>query len=275
MLADLPEAADQLKASLALSNRLGHALFQSETAELLGLLHFFLGRWDEAERYAGKAVEINETAGLPDGRLVLVLLLASRGELDEAAQQLTTLDAMTDTDDPGRAAALDIARGITALARGGPEVALAAVVGVTHETFRTSGMLSDGFRLAWPLAMEAALAASRVDEAESLLALVADAPRGHVPPYLRAQLARCRALAAAARGDHDSVEVDLRHAVDAFRELGYPYWLARVQSDLGSWLVDQGRADEAEPLLTEAAETFTRLGALPDLDRLKPTAATG
>ena len=35
----------------------------------------------------------------------------------------------------------------------------------------------------------------------------------------------------------------------------------------GEWLGEQGRADEAEPLLAEAREIFERLGATPWLER--------
>jgi chaperonin cofactor prefoldin len=120
------------------------------------------------------------------------------------------------------------------------------------------------------MALEATLIAGDVDEAQSLLAIVADAPPGHVPPYLRAQLSRYRALAAIARAVSTSqIEADLRSAADALRELGYLYWLARAQADLGRWLAGEGRSAEAEPMLSEAHEVLTELGALPDLERLR------
>jgi hypothetical protein len=52
------------------------------------------------------------------------------------------------------------------------------------------------------------------------------------------------------------------------RELGYPYWLAVAQTDLGEWLISQGRSGEAEPLLDEAADVLRRLGAAPALARV-------
>ncbi|MEJ7708068.1 MAG: hypothetical protein WKF82_12855 [Nocardioidaceae bacterium] len=76
-----------------------------------------------------------------------------------------------------------------------------------------SECVAEGFRLGWPLALEASLAAGRLDDAQHLLALVADAPKGHVPPYLRAQLARYTALVHAAQDQHDTVEADLRQAI--------------------------------------------------------------
>jgi hypothetical protein len=44
-------------------------------------------------------------------------------------------------------------------------------------------------------------------------------------------------------------------------------WLAVTQLEHGEWLVGQGRADDAEPLLAEARETFERLSAKPWLER--------
>jgi hypothetical protein len=40
----------------------------------------------------------------------------------------------------------------------------------------------------------------------------------------------------------------------------------------GEWLVETGRAGEAEPLLGEARETFERLEAAPWLERLETVA---
>ena len=51
-----------------------------------------------------------------------------------------------------------------------------------------------------------------------------------------------------------------------------PSWLALTLLEQGEWLVEQGRADEAEPLLGEAHEIFERLGARPWLERAGRTA---
>jgi hypothetical protein len=152
------------------------------------------------------------------------------------------------------------------MAEGRPDAALDAAREAcgTEPTFRT-----EGFRWGWPLALEAAIQVGRSDLTGSLLGLVADAPKGHVPPYLRAQLAHYRALRDAAEGRHDTVEPDLRSAIEILAKLGYPYQLARTQADLARWLMIVQRAGEAEPLLAAASEVFTRLGAQPDLDRAR------
>ena len=95
--------------------------------------------------------------------------------------------------------------------------------------------------------------------------MLADQPPGHIPPYLRAQLARGRALTAAAGGDHDTVEADLHAAINVFRSLGYLDWLARAQTDLAAWLIDQGRNNNAQEVLGVAISTLETLGAAPAL----------
>jgi hypothetical protein len=59
----------------------------------------------------------------------------------------------------------------------------------------------------------------------------------------------------------------LADALRRFEALGYPYWLACVQADLGEWLVSQGRSAESQPLLTAAARTSAALTAMPQLER--------
>jgi hypothetical protein len=51
---------------------------------------------------------------------------------------------------------------------------------------------------------------------------------------------------------------------------------AQARLEHAEWLVAQGRAEEAEPLLAEARELFERLRAVPWLERLdaaRPAAA--
>jgi len=64
------------------------------------------------------------------------------------------------------------------------------------------------------------------------------------------------------------VEAPFKRAAGSFRELGMPFWLAVTLLQHGEWLVAQGRAEEAEPHLAEAGETFERLEARPWLERL-------
>ena len=102
-----------------------------------------------------------------------------------------------------------------------------------------------------------------------LAELLATRPRGEVPPFLRAQVTRAKALVAAARGEDEEVETDLATAEATFRDLGYPYWTARAQLDRAEWLVHQDRLDESAGLATEAAAAFEAVGAAPMLARAR------
>ena len=124
------------------------------------------------------------------------------------------------------------------------------------------------WRQSWPEAIDAALALGDLQSAEELLSVLAERPVGHVPPYLRAQLARFRARLSAAHGEHESVERDFTSAAQLLEKLGYPFALACVRADHAAWLVGQDRGNEARPWFEAAAATFRTLGAAPALRRI-------
>ncbi len=80
-------------------------------------------------------------------------------------------------------------------------------------------------------------------------------------------MSRAQALLAAARGEPEDVESNLRVAVDGLAALDYPYWLARGRTDLAAWLIEDGRSEEAALPLDEAAAALEELGAEPALAR--------
>ena len=136
----------------------------------------------------------------------------------------------------------------------------AEAVDMAWESLHTQalGLSRETFRVAWPTAVEACLALGQIDEADRLLDMVGSSPPGHVPPYLRAQLARFRALRSAGTGA-EAVEADFRSAVAGMTSLRYPYWLARSQLDLATWLTDQARDEEADQLSTTARAVLAGL----------------
>jgi hypothetical protein len=60
-----------------------------------------------------------------------------------------------------------------------------------------------------------------------------------------------------------------------FQELGMPFYLAVTRLEHAEWLATQGRVDEAQPLLAEAGELVTRLGAKPWLERTASALGVG
>jgi hypothetical protein len=117
------------------------------------------------------------------------------------------------------------------------------------------------------------MALGRLDDAEHLLALLDERPSGQVPPYLRAQLARGHGLLAGARGDATAAEAQLAAAIEGFRSLGFPFWLATAQTDLADVMIRAERVEEASSLVEEARAVFTRLGAAPALRRAEAVLA--
>jgi hypothetical protein len=126
--------------------------------------------------------------------------------------------------------------------------------------------LDDDFPIFWIEAVESAMAVGNAERAQGLIRMVTDAPPGHRPLAIQAHLPRLRAIVAIAAGNDDTVESDLVAARGLLLDFGAPYYAARTELDLARWLVQHGRAAEAEPLLTSAAAAFEALGAKPWLD---------
>ena len=88
---------------------------------------------------------------------------------------------------------------------------------------------------------------------------IVDAPDGLRSPLLAAQLPRLQGLLTAARGGDP--EPQLRHAINALGSFGAIPDQARTQHALASWLHENGRSDEAQPLIAGATATYQQLGA--------------
>jgi tetratricopeptide (TPR) repeat protein len=109
-------------------------------------------------------------------------------------------------------------------------------------------------------ALEAAFELGDTTKVGELLEIIDRHEPGERPPLLEAHAARFRAKLA---GSSAPAERDFERALLTLRECELVVWYAVVQLEVGEWLIGQGRADEAEPLLEEARETFERLEATP------------
>src|SRR5439155_672127 len=87
-------------------------------------------------------------------------------------------------------------------------------------------------------------------------------------PFGVGQARRFEALLAARSGDGERAEERFRAAAEMLREISARFYLGVVLLEHGEWFAEGSKADEAEPLLTEAREIFERLGAAPWLERL-------
>jgi class 3 adenylate cyclase/tetratricopeptide (TPR) repeat protein len=261
---DLPLAEGLLESSMAAARRRGDRYMVGHSTGNLMQIHLLSGRWDEVGRLGLELLE-EERSAAEYIDYPLTMLAALRGDTGHARELLSRLDLWKQTEDPEFRSIYGAAMVSVLVAEGRFDEALERGTTMLEEAIPKLSVANESVRYAWPDTLQAALELGRTDRAGELVTMLADQPPGHVPPYLRFQLARGRALVAAS--DHEDAEVGLTAAIDGLRSLGYPYWLARTQLDLAAWLQSQGRDGESAAQLTEAIQAFELLGAAPALTR--------
>jgi len=265
--ADLPGAEAEHLAALELTERLGDVGNRAIALSNLAFHYFYAGQWERTESYGRRAVHSAEITELQNfGHFPLLMLAVAREDAQTARSHLIPLQRWATDDDPQSRDSYLIAEAGVAFIDGSPEEAIKLSAAAARSSYESNGLMSESFRLAWPLSLEAAIRGSDLDEARALLDTVANAPSVHVPPYLAAQRARYAALIdIASEVNTSSIEPDLRFSLDSFRSLGYGYWLARTKADLALWLESQRRSQEARQLFGEARDMFIQLGAKAEL----------
>ena len=148
-------------------------------------------------------------------------------------------------------------------AEGDYQGSLAAAAGAAHAR-EELGAGSYGVKLGLVEEIEAAITADPV-RAEALVTQLERLSPGETTPFLRAQAARFRANLASGAGDPDHAS-----AVNMFRELSAPFWLAVTLLEQGEWLAGQARTSEATRVLAEAREIFERLARTPMARATRP-----
>jgi len=272
MTQDLPGAEAHCAAALALARRRGARDAEMFTAGNLLYVLTISGRLDEAFRLG---TELLQVAGeqLRAARQIharLAVLEGLVGHVGTAAEHLAACRFWQESDDVQDRVGYSAVEAAVALAQNDYQAALDAASRTVDEALGGGVQVAhESVRLAFPDAIDAALAIPDLERGERLVELVAGRPPGELPPYLTAQVARCRALIAAARGDDEGVEDGLRASETTFRELGYPYWVARAQLERAEWLTGQGRPDESARLASQAAATFEMVDTTPMLVRAR------
>ncbi len=255
---DMADAIEQCEAALATGRQLGDRAVETIGIGNLMMARLLAGDWDEVARVGAAALEgLAPDREAADIHFYLGLLAARRGRYAEARSRLIRAAWEGDDDVEARQlhAGLD---GLITLGEGDADRALELLCDATFQGIQAQGPSSDGARLAWFDAFLVAQQLKLPREVAGLLKLLEDQPTGLVPPLLRAELDHARALLGAA-GEAD-VERSYRAAVSGLEQLGYPFWLARAQVDLGVWLIGRGREQEAEPLLAHAEAVRAELG---------------
>ena len=265
---DLPEATRDLTSAVTLARLRGDRYQEGIAIGNLMTVHLYAGRWDELEQLAAEALEgDDERPSAEDIHQRLAIMHALRGEPDAAERSLERLARCEHADDAELRAFYASAVVSVRLAQGDAQAALERGMSILGSGLETLGIANENVRQAWPDTLQAALQLDRIEDARDLVARLAARPQGHLPPYLRAQLARGRGLVAAAEANHDVVETELLASIDGFTELEYPYWRAVAQTDLAGWLIDQGRRTDAASYLEQATATLQSLHASPALAR--------
>jgi len=276
--ADEPDGAAVCERELTAARRSGHRRPEGMNAGNLLYAWLLSGRWDRMDEFGREVLGQIGDAGADAcfAQVRLAALAAYRGDLPRA-RGLVELAApyWEHTDDVDDRGLYSAAAATLELAEGRLEPALERACATVETGLDVLGAHHVSVRQAWPEAVHTAIALGELDLATDLVARIASRPVGRVPPLLRAELPRAQGVLAAARGEHANVERDLTLAVDALVALDYPYWTAQARLDLASWLIGQGRAGEASPLLDQAISTLAGLGAAPALARARTLAASG
>jgi class 3 adenylate cyclase/tetratricopeptide (TPR) repeat protein len=263
------EELDMTERGLELARRVGNRVWEHKLmADQINPL-FYLGRWDEA---VGRADEIRNAANLASMRAVAVEFMmlqpifVGRGDLEAARQNLQVLAEGEQSADLQVRATYDVALAQLLIGEGSYAEALdVAERGITD---RNSSIRDPAVRDAVVVALDAAFRLGRMERVEELVDTLDRLRPGQVTPSIRAQTSRFRARLAAARGETEGVDSGYKGAAAAFRDGVIPFWLAVTLVEHGEWLIDQGHAPEAEPLLREARAIFEQLKAGPWLERL-------
>ncbi len=272
MTNDLPGGEEHAEASLALARRWGQRDNEAWAAVNLMYILTMAGRLEEAQQLGTELLHAggDERPGAADINGRLAYLETLRGNTDAARAYLSICRAWVSSDDIQKRSTYSATEAMVLLSAGDTRDALETGRRAIDEAMGGGlGLAHEVIRLAFPVAIEAAVDLGDLEEADRLAEQLAARPRGEVPPFLRAQVTRAKALVAAAKGEDAAMEENLVAVEAAFRDLGYPYWTARTQLDRAEWLARQERLDEAAQLASEAAATFEAVGAVPMLARAR------
>jgi tetratricopeptide (TPR) repeat protein len=250
------EDIELARSSLALARKVGA---RSSEWRLMGELSGALlrtGRWDEADEILAALPE----EALPFGAAISVAseVALRRGRMEEARELLAIVERELDRADVQDLNAYLTMKAQILNAEGDHAGALASA----NEVIEAGGRIGAALKICYVEALTAAHALGDEDAVRGLLARVDQIPRGMLPPTLAAHAQRFRALLG------DEPEQRFRGAAALLREYSLVPDAAVVDLEHAEWLVREARSEEAAPLVAEAREVFTRLGATPWLDRL-------
>jgi DNA-binding CsgD family transcriptional regulator len=229
----------------------------------LAWIEFWAGRWSLAAEHAAEAHEISIQYGLevPQDHLPIALIAVHRGQLDLARKHSERALALAETrlglHPPQHLAIL----GLVALGSGDA----AAAAGWLEKAEQQAARLDWGEpSIRWWTSdyVELLLELDRVDDAVCVLdSWDSDATRVD-REWVLAQVARCRGLVAAARGDVEGAMGSLEEAVARHDTVDDPFGRARAQLALGTLRRRDRQKRPAREAIHEAVDGFEAVGAV-------------
>ncbi|MGQ4517337.1 AAA family ATPase [Streptomyces sp. DW26H14] len=226
------------------------------------------GRWDQAREACARTAAIAGRAGLDHAvacaATVDATLLAFQGDATAARARADEALALIDPLE---------SRSVSVYARRALGAAASAegAYAIAYDHLRMA-FTADGspvhYHASYPALADLAAAAVRCGRGEEAAAIVERSARAlgrAASPRLDALISRARGLLA----DPEDAEPYFRAAVADPGLRHWPFERAQALLDLAAWLRRRRRIAEARTPLTEALETFRRLGAQPWIERAR------
>ncbi|MFE4368355.1 AAA family ATPase [Streptomyces sp. NPDC056835] len=226
------------------------------------------GRWGQAREVCARTTAVGSTSGLDHAVACAAAadatVLAFQGDVSAARSRAADAFALID---PLESRAVSVfarrALGAAAVAAGSYETAYDQL----RMVFTAQGEPVH-YHASYPALADLAAAAVRAGHREEAAAIVERSARAladNASPRLRALISRARGLL----GDPEDAEPHFRAALaDPVLE-HWPFERAQTLLDFAEWLRRRRRIAEARAPLTEALETFRRLGARPWIERAR------
>jgi class 3 adenylate cyclase/tetratricopeptide (TPR) repeat protein len=264
---DLAKATEAAAEGRTLAARIGDRRMEHFTIGMANVADLLSGRWDELAERATTLPAPSEVAAHSRGNMWLPfdVIRLWRGEpLPIDAPAILPVEEATD---PNARGVHQLELAVRAAAAGQVPDALDAAR-ASAEAFLELHILDEVFPLPWTLAVEAALELRRHDDAEALIAIVADRPPGLIPPLIRSQASRFRARL---RSD-DTADDLFEDAVRGLHRVGALYWEAAALTDHAESLARRSQDAKAQAVAAQAVKIASDLRATPLLARAQAVA---
>ena len=226
----------------------------------LGWAYIDTGRWDEAQEAAAEAADLAEANQMElvaaSADVIAATVLALRGDSGAARRHAARALAAVDPAECGLVAArARRALGVAALADGSYLQAFTQLGGLFSEDGTPLHNYASYLGVADLAA--AAVRADRRMEGSDVIERALGHLGGTVSPRLEQLIARGRGILAGPGG----AEAHFDKALADPAGDQWPFERAQLRLDYAEWLRRRRRINDAKPVLTEALETFRRLGA--------------